>query len=98
MNQPIINSRECHKSLSYLVNISKSLTKGHKIHTVGDDTITYPLDPEASKAANLAAFSTETFVNGVAFSEEDLDGGGGGAAGDDSLGAGGAVVWGTTGA
>lgn len=51
------------------------------MYTVGDDTITYPLDPEASRAANLAAFSTETFVNGLTFSAEDLVGGGGGTAG-----------------
>ena len=44
--------------------------------TVGEATRTYPLAPEASNAANLDDFPKETFVKGVDFSTEDLDGDG----------------------
>lgn len=102
MNQPNIGVGErVTKVHPHLVETSEPLTRGHAIHTFGDDTITYPLDPEASSAANLAAFTAEIFVNGFIFSAEDL-GGGGGTAGDDSfaglLGTVGIVVWETTGA
>lgn len=58
-------------------------------HTVGEETRTYPLAPEASKAANLDDLSTEVLVNGVAFSEEDFGAGagaGGGAGADSTMG------------
>jgi hypothetical protein len=64
-------------------------------HTAGDDTRTYALYPEASKAANFVDFSTGTFVNGLVFSGEDF-GGAAGATGADStiglVGIGGGVV------
>jgi hypothetical protein len=55
--------------------------------TVGEATRTYPLAPEASNAANLDDFLKETFVKGVVFSTEDLDGDGAGeTAADNSIG------------
>lgn len=66
------------------------------LHTVGEATRTYPLAPEASKAANLDDFPKETFVNGVLFSAEDFFGDDGRATGADtsigSVGIGGAAV------
>lgn len=52
----------------------KRLPKKKKNSTVVDNTSSYPLDPEASSAANLAEFSTGTFVNGLIFSVEDFGG------------------------
>lgn len=55
--------------------------------TVGEATRTYPLAPEASNAASLDDFPKETFVKGVVFSTEDLDGDGDGeTAADTSIG------------
>jgi hypothetical protein len=57
--------------------------------TVGEATRTYPIAPEASNAANLDDFPKETFVKGVVFSTEDLDGDGDGdgeTAADTSIG------------
>ena len=66
------------------------VTKAPKKHTILDNTRTYPLVPEASSAANFADIRTETFVNGLFFSVEDLGGVGGvEEAGDDSSGGGG---------
>lgn len=63
--------------------------------TVGDDTKTYVLVPEASNAANFGDFSLETLANGLFFSG-DFGGDGGRVAGADSsiglLGIGGGVV------
>lgn len=61
------------------------------LHTVGDATRRYPLDPAASKAANFEDFSKATFVNGL----EAFGGDGGGEEGADSMGSvgiGGGVV------
>lgn len=43
------------------------------VPTDGDDTITYPVAPEASTAASFADFSEDTFLNGLVFSGEDFD-------------------------
>lgn len=45
-------------------------------HTVGEDTRTYPFDPDASKAASFDDFSKGTLVKGVVFSGEDFGGAG----------------------
>lgn len=65
-----------------------------KYYTVGDETRTYPVAPEASNAANFFDFSTGMFVNGFVF-WEGLGGDGGVAMADSpigSLGIGGACV------
>lgn len=63
---------------------------------MGDDTILYAFDPEASSAASFDAFAEGTFANGLVGAEGGLGGAAGGAAGADlfmgSLGIGGAVV------
>lgn len=66
------------------------------VPTVGDDTITYAFDPEASRAASFDAFAEETFANGLVSAAGDFGGTTGCAAGEDSfigsLGIGGAIV------
>lgn len=52
------------------------------LHTVGEDTRTYPFDPDASKAASFDDFSKGTLVKGVVFSGEGF--GRAGAVGADS--------------
>lgn len=61
-------------------------------HTVGEDTKTYALDPEASKARSFEGFSKSFFGNGLIFSEEVFGGNDGWAGGDDSAGAVGGAV------
>lgn len=104
MNQPGTDKKRKMKvNPSYVVVIVQDRVKEPNCssnisttHTVGEETRTYPLAPEASKAANLDDLSTEVLVNGVAFSEEDFGAGAGGGAGADStmglLGIGGAAA------
>lgn len=97
MNQPGTDKKRKMKvNPSYIVDIVLDKVKESKCssdisttHTVGEETRTYPLAPEASKAANLDDLSTEVLVNGVAFSEEDFGAGagaGGGAGADSTMG------------
>ena len=63
------------------------------MYTVGHDTRTYPVAPDASSAANFLDFLTESFTNGFSFAFTEDNGAAAGAESDIGLlGIGGASV------
>lgn len=66
-------------------NTGVTVTIGPVTHTVGEATRTYPLAPDASRAANFLDFSTGIFVNGLVFTGEAFVGEGAEEAGVDSV-------------
>lgn len=86
MNQPVKEDYGYDKNYFKQTKAQQGPDYTGMSHTVGEDTKTYALAPEASKARNFEGFSKRLFVNGLIFSWEGFGGNDGGAAGADSTG------------